>query len=147
MQKALCLEIGVMCGHINMPLLVKTKIKPSSIEGLGLFAEQDIPKGTVIWKHDDLLDGWFYSANLSLYSEATKDYIKHFCCYDKNRQGWIKSCDNANWMNHCDWPNIDSPNYYIHIANRDIMIGEELIVDYDTIGDDDEFFDCEFTTS
>ncbi len=31
-------------------LLVKTKIGQSKIHGIGIFAEQFIPKGTVIWK-------------------------------------------------------------------------------------------------
>lgn len=130
-----------------MTLLVKTKIKPSEIEGLGLFAEEDIPKNTIVWKHDDILDGWFYLQHLENYSQATKEYIKHFCCYDKKEKAWIKSCDNANWMNHSKNPNLNSPDYYIHIANRDIKMGEELTLNYNDIGDDDEFFDSEFTTN
>ena len=130
-----------------MPLLVRTKVKPSNIEGLGLFSEEDIPKGTVVWKHDNILDGWYRASELRYYSDVTKEYIKHFCCYDKRIQGWIKSCDNANWMNHSDTPNLDSPNYYIHISNRDIKKGEELTLHYNTIGDKDEFFGSEFAAS
>lgn len=139
--------IGVIFGPIDMPLLVKTKVKPSSIEGLGLFAEEYILKGTVVWVHDKKLDGWFYANQLSYYNEATKNYIKHFCCYDKKIQAWIKSCDNANWMNHSKNPNLGAPDYYIHIALRDINVGEELTLNYDTIGDDDEFFGNEFATN
>ena len=130
-----------------MPLLVKTKVKPSTIEGLGLFTEQDIDKGAVVWVHDPILDGWFDSGDLKRYSESTKDYIKHFCCYDSKKKAWIKSCDNANWMNHSNKPNLGSPDYYIHVALKDIKAGQELTLDYDMIGDDDEFFDSEFTTS
>jgi len=40
---------------------------------------------------------------------------------------------------------LDVPDYYTHIANRDIKKGEEMTLDYDKIGDDDVFFDSEFT--
>ena len=137
--------IGEKFGHINMPLLIKTKVKPSSIEGLGLYADEDILKGAVVWLHDPILDGWFYADELNRYTESMKDYIKHFCCYDKEKQAWIKSCDNANWMNHSKKPNLGSPDYYIHVALKDIKTGEELTLNYDKIGDEDEFFDSKFT--
>ena len=72
----------------------------------------------------------------SFFSQATKDYIEHFCCYDKELRAWIKACDNANWMNHSDKPNLNSPTYYTHIANQNINKGEELTVDYRQIEDD-----------
>ena len=31
-------------------LMVKTRLGPSDIAGIGLFADQDIPKGTVTWQ-------------------------------------------------------------------------------------------------
>ena len=130
-----------------MPLLVKTKVRPSAIEGLGLYADEDISSGTIVWKHDFIIDGWISENDWLNYPESLKEHIKHFCCYDSKMCGWIRASDNANWMNHSDEPNLDVPNYYIHIANRDIKKGEELTLDYDKIGDDDVFFDSEFTPS
>lgn len=37
-------------------LLVKTKIGPSKISGIGLFADQFIKKGTTIWKFQHSID-------------------------------------------------------------------------------------------
>ena len=37
-------------------LRVRTYLAPSAIEGIGLFAEEPIPRGTLIWKHDDRFD-------------------------------------------------------------------------------------------
>ena len=36
-----------------MPILVKTSNKHSSVHGLGLFAAEDIPKGTIWWVGDN----------------------------------------------------------------------------------------------
>ena len=46
-----------------MPLLVKTKVKPSAIEGLGLYADEDISASTIVWKHDADIDGWIDDAD------------------------------------------------------------------------------------
>ena len=35
---------------IDQMLMVKTRIAPSSIAGIGVFADQDIPAGTVTWR-------------------------------------------------------------------------------------------------
>ena len=37
-------------------LVVKTKIKNSPIHGIGLFAEEFIPKGTLVWKLNKKFD-------------------------------------------------------------------------------------------
>lgn len=37
-------------------LLVKTKIGPSTIQGIGLFADQFISKGTRVWEFNSDLD-------------------------------------------------------------------------------------------
>lgn len=37
-------------------LLVKTVIKKSSIHGLGLFANQKIKSGQIVWKYNPILD-------------------------------------------------------------------------------------------
>ena len=36
-----------------MPILFKTSNKKSEVHGLGLFAEQDIPKGSIWWVADN----------------------------------------------------------------------------------------------
>jgi uncharacterized protein len=37
-------------------LVVRTKTKASEIAGIGLFADQFIPKGTVVWKYQPDFD-------------------------------------------------------------------------------------------
>lgn len=40
-----------------MPILFKTAIQESSLAGLGLFALEDIPKGSVWWTADPSVEG------------------------------------------------------------------------------------------
>jgi len=37
-------------------ILVRTYLAPSSIDGLGLFAAEDIPKGTITWEFYSEID-------------------------------------------------------------------------------------------
>ena len=113
-----------------MPLLVATKVRQSSIEGFGLFADEDINYKTIVWQHNAAQDGWFNHKDWNTFPESLKTHILHFCCYDEKLEAYIRAGDNANWMNHSYEPNLFSPNYYMHIASRDITKGEELTVDY-----------------
>ena len=40
--------------------MVKTKIGPSGIAGISLFADQIIPKGTVVWRYQECFDLLFF---------------------------------------------------------------------------------------
>jgi hypothetical protein len=40
-----------------MPILFKFSNKVSPLHGMGLFAEEDIPKGAIWWTADDQVEG------------------------------------------------------------------------------------------
>ena len=118
-----------------MPLLVNTKVSKSEIHNLGLFADQFIPTGTLVWKHDSVLDGWISSNEIQNAPESFKKHLDYFCCYDIELDSYIVAKDNVNWINHSDNPNLNSPTKYFHIALRDINVGEELTLNYRQICD------------
>jgi hypothetical protein len=64
-------------------LVVKTKIKNSEIEGLGLFADQFIPKGSVIWKYDPSFDIYFDPHDVSDMHQLQKELIINFAYLSK----------------------------------------------------------------
>ena len=37
-------------------LLVRTRLGPSTIHGIGVFADEDIPRGTIVWSFNPLID-------------------------------------------------------------------------------------------
>lgn len=116
-------------------ILVKTKIAPSKIHGIGLFADQFIPKGTIIWKfqYPDLkLD----KREIKKISEPAKQQFLNYSYVSSASNKYIFMFDDSRFFNHSNNPNcLDSasPNGDIEgitVAARDIEPGEELTCDY-----------------
>ena len=110
-------------------LRVKTKIGLSKIDGVGLFANQFIPKGTTTWQHDHEFDISFDESVLERIPEHVKDQFMKYAYFDYQDNKYILCSDDQRFINYSRNPNIDStPNK--DIAIRDIEEGEELTCDY-----------------
>jgi uncharacterized protein len=119
-------------------LLVKTKVGPSAVHGLGLFADQFIPKGTRIWEYDEAVDGRFDDSRLSVLSEDERDELLKQTYVNPRTKLYVFCGDDARYMNHSDKPNTEDIGYDeglvngegVTIAARDIQPGEEIFSDY-----------------
>lgn len=120
-------------------------IRPSPIEGIGVFALRDIPKGcrNMFSKPNDE-EKWIPISkaevdNLPVHSKAL---IENYCLYDDESyfvpDYGFKKMDLVHFLNHSDSPNIISINDGDFFeAIRDIRAGEELLVDYGELVDGD----------
>ena len=120
-------------------------IKPSPIEGIGVFALQDIPRGcrSMFSKASDA-EQWIPIAkteveNLPAHAKAL---IENYCLYDEENyfvpDYGFKKMDLVNFLNHSDTPNLVSINDgEFFEAIRDIKKGEELVIDYGEIVDEE----------
>lgn len=124
-------------------LLVKTKIGQSKIHGIGLFADQFIKKGTMIWKFQPGFDLKIDKDELSKLSEPAREQFLKYAYLDFATHKYILCFDDSRFFNHSEDPNsldVVSEDYEcsIDVAGRDIEIGEELTCNY---LDFDEDFD------
>lgn len=126
-------------------LIVRTKIGQSKVEGIGLFADQFIPKGTVTWKFDPKFDIYFDPSEVGKMSELQKDLIIHFAYLSKKSGKYVYSIDNTRFTNHSTSPNIaedeklsESDAEICTVAIRDIQMGDEMTIDYRAIDAVDE---------
>jgi len=121
-------------------ILVKTKVGKSSKHGMGLFADQFIPKGTITWEYNPLYDSSFTQEEVDKMSEPAKKQFFHYAYFDKELNKHVLCFDDQRFINHSaskEDINITSTTRR-DVASRDIQSGEELLCDYD--GFDDAYF-------
>ena len=124
-------------------LVIKTKLRLSSINGIGLFADQDIVKGLVVGLNKDNLGTIRYTQKQwhNLEENLSKESFKHIKRYAfKNKEDnlfWL-NLDDTRFINHSENPNIVTAGAN-DIAIKDIKKGEEILIDYTTFYDRDYF--------
>jgi len=109
------------------------KLKPSTIEGVGVFAVHNIAKGTKLMLKPD-----GYKSRKIKEKDIPKDLLA-YCVRDK--YGIHRRCPdefNHMWLcwfiNHSGEPNAKEDVDLMFCALRDIKAGEEITIDYKTLG-------------
>ncbi len=115
-------------------LFVKTKIKKSKIHGIGLFADQFIKKGQVIWKFNPIIDKKITKKEMNSLPDLAKAYILKYAFLD-HKQEWVLCGDDARFFNHsitptCKDDGVTNIKDDVTTALRNIKRGEELTSDY-----------------
>ena len=118
-------------------MLVKTVVRPSIIEGLGLFADQDIPQGTPVWQFTPGFDLLVDPRKLTDLSPAARDQFLKYAYVSKKSGKYVLCFDDARFFNHDANPNV-SCTYSAHavgeedicLACRQIPKDEEMTCDY-----------------
>lgn len=121
-------------------IYVKTKLKESKIHGIGLFADQFIPKGTIIWKFTPGFDKKYTKEQLKKLPKKAREYLDEYIWVSKKSKKYCFSVDNGKHFNHSENPNVLSAYYpneeeVVTRAIRDIKKGEEITDDYNSFMD------------
>lgn len=112
-------------------LLVPTYIAPSKIEGVGVFAEEPIPAGTLIWRLDPALDRLIGESELSSLPPLFQRFAERYAYpYPHDPSLMIVELDNGRFMNHSDAPNTVFSNPDAGFTIRDIEANEEILCNY-----------------
>lgn len=116
-------------------LLVKTYVGKSKIHGIGLFSDQFIPKGTVVWEFNLVIDKVISKDELDgLKQIVQEDIFKNLKAHiPRLSQDLFMICgDDAKFINHSDKANLLDVSIYTSVANKDIKKGEEITENYTT---------------
>ena len=117
-------------------LLVKTRLGVSSIHGIGLFADEFIPKGTVIWKYEPSVDLKLTFPQIEALPESSREQIQKYTYREHHSNMYVLCGDDARFFNHapaianCTDVQNGSLEGDLTLALRDIEPGEELTCDY-----------------
>src|SRR5437870_11863080 len=110
--------------------LVKTRIGPSKIHGIGVFADERIPKGQMIWTFDARMDVGVPISDLPTFPPPMRTFLRKYG-YEEMHEGrrTIVLCgDHARHVNHSNDPNVTDGE--ADLAARDIERGEVLTCKY-----------------
>lgn len=110
--------------------IIRTYVAPSSIHGLGCFADEDLKAGQPIWQFARGLDLVVPFEQIAAAPQAFRDYMETYAYVSPQVQGgMVLSCDHAKFLNHSDHANtvIDAATTR---ARWDIEKGMELTCDY-----------------
>jgi SET domain-containing protein len=118
-------------------------IKPSAVDGIGVFAIQDIPKGCRKMFSKNIGE-WIKvpKTEVALLPAHSKTLIETYCLYDEENyfvpDYGFKVMDLVNFLNHSENPNVRSINDGEEFETiRNILAGEELLINYGEIVEGD----------
>ena len=115
-----------------------TRLQPSPIHGVGVFAIRDIPEGTNIFSDDTSEMEWIDANNVAQTNGEIRRLYSDFCIRRKGKYGCPKGFNNLTVSWYLNEPIPGHPPSVIcrgdhdFFAARDIKAGEELTVDYAT---------------
>jgi len=115
--------------------LVRTEIRPSPIQGVGVFAIEPIPKGTIVWAWHSGVDRTVPLSEVDKMSSVAREAFERYAFKPRGSPFWVLAVFGGCFINHSNAPNLASPSSAWDspsIALRDIGIGEELTEDYQT---------------
>ena len=113
--------------------IVRTSLHSSAIHGIGVFADEPIKKGQIVWQFDPRMDILIPLEEKQRFPPAVQDYLSMLTYIEETsgRKMMVLCADYARHVNHSDDPNLlDTPDGLREYAARDIAAGEELTCNY-----------------
>ena len=115
-------------------MLIKTRVGPSDIDGMGLFAVEGVRMGTPIWRFQRGFDHDFSPEQFGALPPLARAHTRWFCFVSRQDGHVILSGDHACFINHSAHPNTGAPpaatGAITTVALRDIAAGEEITCNY-----------------
>jgi len=112
-------------------MLIRTKLKASEIHGIGCFSDEDVEQRHLIWRFDPRIDRVITKIEREGFPEFYRKFLAIYAVKDSNT--WVYYGDNARFLNHSERPNLKYSRTGL-VTKRDITQGEELTINYDTLG-------------
>jgi uncharacterized protein len=112
---------------------IKYKLDKSDKHGIGLFADEDLQKGQLIYTASPLLDVNITQEQFDTLSDREKEEFHWWGFFDEHTQRWHVDFDVSKFINHFEEGTVtqdtDHDDAYL-VAVRDVKKGEELTQNY-----------------
>ncbi len=115
-------------------MLIRTRVAPSTIHGMGLFTVEPVPAGTPVWRFEPGFDHDFSPAQFAALPLLAREHARWFCFVSKVDGHVILSGDHACFINHSPDHNTGTPPNpeppVTTVTLRDLAAGEEITCNY-----------------
>lgn len=112
-------------------LLISTYVAQSPIEGLGVFAGEYVPRGSLMWSLNPKFDIFVRMAELETLPSHMRGFISRYSYPHLEMPGYrVLDADNGRFMNHSLAPNTDFRIFDKGYALVDIAEGDEITCNY-----------------
>lgn len=112
---------------------IKYNLDKSGIHGIGLFTDEDVKKGTLVYTASPLLDVNISKEQFDSLDEKEQKEIQWWGFWDESNNVWHVDFDVSKFINHSFDPTLQQdPNTtdaYL-TTTRDVKAGEELTQNY-----------------
>lgn len=125
---------------------VYTRLKQSGLDGIGVFAIRDIPKGTYIFAPDDDQLKLVRRNKVENINPALAELYSDFCVLNGDKYSCPSSFNKltpAWYLNTSRDPNVGADLDLKFYALRDINAGEELTADYAAYSENEQVYNSE----
>lgn len=111
-------------------LLVPLSVRPSAIHGNGLFADQEIQTGTVVWRFVAGLDRLIPTDEINKWPAPARKHVVR--CWGAADGARMSFGDHAGFLNHSNTPNLVMIAGEL-VAIQDIPADSEITADYNRL--------------
>ena len=118
-------------------LMVETELRPSPIQGVGVFLLEDVPEGALIWRFDSRVDRVYSEQEVASLPERMQRFLETYSTLHAGLKLRVLCGDHGRHFNHSDTPNTCSlgVTFGDDVALADLAAGTELTTDYRAICD------------
>ena len=111
-------------------MLIRTRVGPSGIHGVGVFACEAAAAGVAVWRFEPAFDRIVEEAEITDAPAAFRDFLAMYAyrALDLGSR-WGLPCDHARFLNHSHDPNTEE-RPMLSLARRPIAVGDEITCDY-----------------
>lgn len=112
---------------------IKYKLDKSNKHGIGLFADENLKKGTLVYTSSPLLDVNLTPKQFDSLNDLEKKEVLWWGFLDKNSGMWHVDFDVSHFINHSYDATITQDTSHEDaylLTTRDVAIGEELTQNY-----------------
>lgn len=110
--------------------VIKTRVGPSSIHGIGVFACENAAIGEPVWRFHPPFDQILSERDIAQLPNAAREYLQIYAYTSSDLGGqFVLSGDHARFLNHSDDPNTEA-RPFLSVARRLIAPGDEITCDY-----------------